>query len=152
MQSFGFLMVGWLVRATCTCEALINLCTVCRLCAQPHFGIALDVESFHQLSARLREKGVKFIIEVRQQQHSSNSRCSATLFTASSVLPCGQQRLFFSGAVLGLESLGRFDWMVVQSGQSQDKQLLIWCLLPWEMGGDRRTGMQHVSEAGARTG
>ena len=30
----------------------------------PHFGMALTVPQFNELAERLREKGVKFIIEV----------------------------------------------------------------------------------------
>ena len=30
----------------------------------PHFGIALGVDQFHELAQRLRDKGVKFVIEV----------------------------------------------------------------------------------------
>jgi extradiol dioxygenase family protein len=32
----------------------------------PHFGIALTVSDFKALAAQLKSKGVKFIIEVRQ--------------------------------------------------------------------------------------
>ena len=29
----------------------------------PHFGLCLDIESFHRLAARLKEKGAVFLIE-----------------------------------------------------------------------------------------
>lgn len=51
-------MAGWHEADThvdCSCLATLR---------QPHFGVALAVDDFHALAKRLKEKGVKFVIEV----------------------------------------------------------------------------------------